>query len=195
MSTKRPKAASTVISQLTTANDPMPKIRDMRFALLADYPDAIPQIASWYFDEWGYLHPDSGLKDMQSKLQGSLNHDELPLLILAFENEEIMGVAQLKFHEMDIYPEKEHWLGGVYVPVEHCGKGIATQLIRQALRIARSLGIPALFLQTENLDGGLYTNLGWVPVDQAKNCGVDVLVMEKILMKGEPGWASSIGER
>jgi hypothetical protein len=92
MSTKRPKAASTVISQLTTANDPMPKIRDMRFALLADYPDAIPQIASWYFDEWGYLHPDSGLKDMQSKLQGSLNHDELPLLILAFENEEIMVV-------------------------------------------------------------------------------------------------------
>jgi GNAT superfamily N-acetyltransferase len=153
----------------------------MRFTLLADSPEAIPQIASWYFDKWGYLHPDTGLKDMESKLRGSLNRYELPLLILAFENDELVGVAQLKFHEMDIFPDKEHWLGGVYVPVEHRGKGIAAKIIRQALRIARTLGIPTLFLQTEELGGGLYTNLGWVPVTQARNCGLDVLVMEKTL--------------
>jgi GNAT superfamily N-acetyltransferase len=167
----------------------------MRFALLADCPEAIPKIASWYFDQWGYLHPDAGLKDMESTLQGSLNHDEIPLLILAFENEEIMGVAQLKFREMDIYPEKEHWLGGVYVPVEHRGKGIASQLIRQALRIARSLGVPTLFLQTEKLEGGLYTNLGWVPVAQVKNGGLDVLVMEKTLDEKRPDRTSTISER
>ena len=33
----------------------------------------------------------------------------------------------------------------------------------------------------EELGGGLYANLGWVPVTQAKNCGLDVLVMEKML--------------
>lgn len=153
----------------------------MRFTLLADCPEAIPKIASWYFDQWGYLHPDSRLKDMESKLQGSLNHYELPLLILAFEQEELVGVAQLKFHEMDIFPEMEHWLGGLYVPLEHRGKGIAAKIIQQALRIARTLDIPALFLQTEALGGGLYSNLGWVPVTQAKNCGLDVLVMEKTL--------------
>ena len=153
----------------------------MHFTLLADNPEAIPKIASWYFDQWGYLRPGTGLKDMESKLQGSLNRYELPLLVLAFENEALVGVAQLKFHEMDIYHEMEHWLGGVYVPVEHRGKGIASKIIRQALRIARTLGIPALFLQTEELGGGLYVNLGWVPVTQAKNCGLDVLVMEKTL--------------
>ncbi len=168
---------------------------DMCFGLLADCPEAIPKIASWYFDQWRHLRPDTGLKDIESKLQGSLNHDELPLLILAFANEEIMGVAELKFHEMDIYPEKEHWLGGVYVPVEHRGKGIASQLIRQALRIARTLGVSTLFLQTEELGGGLYASLGWVPVAQANNRGLDVLVMEKTLDEERPDRTSTISER
>ena len=106
-----------------------------------------------------------------------------------------MGVAQLKFHEMDIYPEKEHWLGGVYVPVEHRGKGIGTQLIRQALRIACTLGVPTLFLQTEELGGGLYASLGWVPVARANNRGLDVLVMEKTLDEKRPDRTSTISER
>ena len=167
----------------------------MRFALLADCPEAIPKIAAWYFDQWGHLRPDTSLKDIESKLQGSLNHDELPLLILAIENVEIMGVVQLKHHEMDIYPDKEHWLGGVYVPVEHRGKGIASQLIRRALRIARTLGVPTLFLQTENLAGGLYAGLGWVPVARAKNRGLDVLVMEKTLDEKRPDRTSAVSER
>jgi hypothetical protein len=52
----------------------------MRFALLADCPDAIPKIASWYFDQWGHLRPETRLKDIESKLQGSLNNDEIPIL-------------------------------------------------------------------------------------------------------------------
>jgi len=106
-----------------------------------------------------------------------------------------MGVAELKFHEMDIYPEKEHWLGGVYVPVEHRGKGIASRLIRQAVRIARTLGVPTLYLQTEKLEGGLYASLGWVPVAQANNRGLDVLVMEKTLDEKRPDQTSTISER
>jgi len=167
----------------------------MRFAFLADCPEAMPKIASWYFDQWGHLRPNASPKDIESKLHSFLNHDEIPLLILAFDNEELMGVAQLKLHEMDVFPEKEHWLGGVYVPVKHRGKGIASQLIRQACRTARSLGVATLFLQTENLEGGLYTNLGWVPVAQAKNHGLDVLVMEKLLDEKGPDRASTISER
>lgn len=86
-------------------------------------------------------------------------------------------------------------LGGVYVPVEHRGKGIASQLIRQAHRIAHTLGVPTLFLQTENLEGGLYASLGWVAVAQAKNRGLDVLVMEKALDEKRPDRTSRVSER
>jgi len=167
----------------------------MRFALLADCPEAIPQIAEWYFGQWGHLREDTSPRDFESKLQSSINHDELPLFILAIENEELMGVAELKFREMDIYPEKEHWLGGVYVPVERRGKGIASQLIRQALRKAHSLGVSTLFLQTEKSDGGLYARLGWAPVEQVNYHALDVLVMEKILYDKPPDRTSTINER
>ncbi len=106
-----------------------------------------------------------------------------------------MGVAELKFREMDIYSEKEHWLGGVYVPVKHRGKGIASQLIRQALQVAHTLGVSTLFLQTEKLGGGLYANLGWVPVDRVNYRGLDVLVMEKTLDDKQPDRTSTISDR
>jgi hypothetical protein len=39
-----------------------------------------------------------------------LNKDKILLIIMAIEGDEILGVAQLKYHEMSIYPDKEHWL-------------------------------------------------------------------------------------
>ena len=150
----------------------------MDFVLLADRIEAIPRIAAWYFDQWGHLDVGAGAKSFEDKLQHFLCRDKIPLMILAIEHEEILGVAQLKFREMDIYPEREHWLGGVYVPAQHRGKGIAAQVVSQALRIASSLGVAQLHLQTEQLDGGLYARLGWVPSEQVNYRGIDVLVME-----------------
>lgn len=110
----------------------------MQFALLADYPEAIPEIASWYFAQWGYLGRFFSPEELEKKLQGSLNREEIPLVILALDNAEIAGVAELKYHELDIYPDKEHWLGGIYVPTPYRGRGVASRLIRQALDVARS---------------------------------------------------------
>ena len=168
--------------------------KDMHFTLLADRPEAIPQIAAWYFDQWGYLWNDTGLGDVESRLQGSLNQAELPLLILAIENEEIIGVAELTIREMDIYPEKEHWLGGVYVPEESRGKGIGSELSQQVLQTARSLGISTLFLQTEMLDGGLYASLGWATVEQVNYHGYERLVMKKNLHDQTPDRTNTANE-
>jgi GNAT superfamily N-acetyltransferase len=58
----------------------------------------------------------------------------------------IVGTASLKYREMDIYPEKEHWLGGVFVSAEYRGRGIATRLVDGALEMARTLGVKMLYL-------------------------------------------------
>jgi len=141
-------------------------------------------IASWYFDEWGYLGRHTDRNHIENRLQNALHRENVPLTVIAFDQDELVGVAQLKYREMDIYPEKDHWLGGVYVPAEHRGKGVATQLIRRALDIALSLGVVVLNLQTQRLDGGLYGRLGWVAVEQVTYKGIDVLVMEKRLEDG-----------
>jgi GNAT superfamily N-acetyltransferase len=153
----------------------------MRFTFLADQPDALTTIARWYFDQWGHRIAGSSVDRICARLQQALNRDRAPLLVLALEGEEIVGVAELKFREMEIYPELEYWLGGVYVPVAHRGRAIATRVIGRAVELARSFGIDKLHIQTERVDGGLYARLGWCPLTRVNYKGLDVLVMERSL--------------
>jgi len=153
----------------------------MKFEYLADNKNQIPTIAKWYFEEWGHLGGVNTLEKSVENLQVYLNKGKIPLMVLAIENGEAIGVAQLKYREMTIYPEKEHWLGGVYVPSEHRGKGIASQVVQQIIDNAKKLNVRTLYLQTENLNGGLYRKMGWTPIEQVVYENVDVLIMEKNL--------------
>ena len=152
----------------------------MDIVFLADREDAIRLIAGWYFAEWGHLTKLS-IEAIVTKMRDALNRDKIPLFVLAVEDDEIVGVAELKYQEMAIYPDKEHWIGGVFVPPAHRGRGIASHLANRIAEIAGSLGVETLHLQTERLDGGLYARLGWVPFERANHRGLDVLVMERQL--------------
>jgi GNAT superfamily N-acetyltransferase len=100
-------------------------------------------------------------------------------MLLALDEERVVGAAHLKFREMEIYPEREHWLGGVYVEKAYRGRGIASELTADLVSIAGHLGVKVLHLQTERLDGGLYAHLGWSGHERVSNHGVEVLVMSR----------------
>lgn len=153
----------------------------MKFTYLADNKDAISTIAQWYFDQWGSYVDAPCAGSFVTKLEEYLNTDSIPLVILAQEGEEVIGAAQLKYREMTIYPEKEHWLGGVYVAETHRGKNVASALVKQVENKAKALGVKTLYLQTENLNGGLYAKLNWQKETQVNYRGVDVIVMRKDL--------------
>ena len=152
----------------------------MKFEFLTKRLDAIPTVARWYNEEWGRRLHDETEEASVKKLRPYLNDDKIPFILLAIEHGEIIGAAQLKYREMaDLYPEKEHWLGAVFVAPAHRGQGIGSKLAQQIAAIAPSYGVRTLYLQTERLDGGIYTRLGWQPVEQADNHGIRVLVMER----------------
>lgn len=156
----------------------------MELRFLADFPEAIPVISQWYFDEWGHKMKGNSVENIVGRIRGMLNRDKIPLHVVALENGQIMGVSQLKIREMDIYPEKEHWLGGVFVRPEARGRGLATRLIERCLRLAESFGVETLYLQTERLDGGLYARLGWLPIEKTHYNGLHVVVMERPMGRG-----------
>lgn len=151
----------------------------MKLHLLANVPQAIPQIAKWYSDEWGYIGEGRSTMELEQKLTDYLNCDKLPLIIIAKKKDALIGAAQLRFHEMDIYPDREHWLGGVYVETSSRGQGVAERLITAIIDKAKILGINSINLQTEDMSGGLYKKLGWQIVEQVTYHGIKVLVMEK----------------
>lgn len=157
-----------------------PKI-ETTYQLLADRQDAIPLIANWYFGEWGRHQTDNSVEAAIERIKTKLNRDKPPIHILAVQNDKVVGVAQLKIREMPEYPDKEFWLGSVYVPPEARGQGIAYGLCMQASEIASSIGIKELYLSTENLDGGIYSKAGWLPYERTVSRGDQVLVMVKSL--------------
>ncbi|MDH5230271.1 MAG: GNAT family N-acetyltransferase [Gammaproteobacteria bacterium] len=146
---------------------------------LADKVEALKVIAAWYEDEWGYLRNYSGADSYESRLQEYMNVDEIPLMVVALSGGAFIGAAQLKRHEMDIYPQYEFWLGGVYVEKSRRGNGVAAQIVQQILREAKRFNVSNLYLQTEQLDGGLYRRLGWQPIEQVSYLERDVLVMQR----------------
>ena len=153
----------------------------MDLIFLADKTEAIPIVARWYFGEWGHKIYNNSVEKICGRLNGNLNREKAPLYVLAVEFESIVGVAQLKIREMDIYPDKEYWLGSVFVPSGSRGKGIASALSLRMAETATQFGADKIHLQTEMLNGGLYAKLGWKPFEQVHYNGLDVLVMEKEL--------------
>jgi GNAT superfamily N-acetyltransferase len=151
----------------------------LEFEFLVDRADAVPIVSRWYFDEWGHLSTTNSIERTRSQMQDYMHRDKIPFILLATEADEIVGAAQLKYHEMGtMFPDKEHWLGGLYVAPDQRGRGYGSRIVREIVSLAPRYGVRTLHLQTEALDGGLYTRLGWRPSAQTNNHGLDVLVME-----------------
>ncbi len=148
---------------------------------LASHPAALPIVANWYFEQWGHKVANNSLEKTRERLREGLNGDRMPLCIVALENGAPCGAARLKLREMEIYPDREYWLGSVYVPPAVRGRAIAARLSERIAEMARERGTQCLYLQTERLDGGLYGRQGWKPLDQVHYNGLEVLVMGRTL--------------
>lgn len=150
------------------------------FVPLAERPDAVPQVARWWCDEWGLPQRHESLEAYLSELE-SLKPGDLPFHLLAVGGRNILGVATLKnrsaLHEL--FPDFRYWLSGVYVPPALRGRGIATALCLKMVDIAKTKGVGRLHLTTEVPDGGLYAKIGWEPIRQVDVEGVDLLVMAR----------------
>jgi GNAT superfamily N-acetyltransferase len=154
----------------------------MPYLTLSQAPHLLPMIARWYFDAWGSRVPGSTYEDEQQRLEVFLHDNELPVLLMAMHGDLPIAAAQLKFHERTEHPERLHWLGGVFVSPAHRGHALASDMIETLMQKARGHGVREVFLQTEYDDGGLYTRLGWEPLErQTHRTGVPVRIMRRVL--------------
>lgn len=149
----------------------------MEFSLLADEPSAADTVAQWYFDQWCKESGRYPLEFVHEKVSSATSRLGPPLIVLARQGGELVGAAELKIREMDNYPQFEFWLGGVYVAESARGRGIASALVTEVKQRAREAGIDRLYLQTEELSGGVYCQQGFEPIEQADSKGIQVLVM------------------
>ena len=153
----------------------------MQFEYLADHPDMVPQVIAWWHTIWAdRMGPD--IDALEQQLHTSLQKEALPIHILAMVEGAAVGTAVLKMQELaELFPDRQFWLGSVFVAPRFRGGRIASELAEKIVELAQARGLPHLYLQTVNLSGGLYANLGWEPVQRFQYRNVETLLMCKTL--------------
>lgn len=153
----------------------------MRITYLADYPESIPLVAKWFYEEWGQFNPNSSLALSESRVRERLNRDRIPLTLVALQNDEVVATTTLKIREMDIYPQYEYWLSNVYTRPDCRGRGFGSQLVEYTVEEAKRLGVHDLYLQTWTSEK-LYTRLGWQALERdVEDHGKLVTVMKRVV--------------
>jgi predicted N-acetyltransferase YhbS len=147
---------------------------------LAEKPEAIDIISRWLYDEFGFLIPGKTVDNVKESLQARLNHDILPLSIVAMDNDAVIGTASLKISDMDIRDDLTPWLAGLYVDKTQRNKGVGTLLVKSIQEIARQFGYEALFLYTPGASG-FYERIGWRALEELTYKSKDVVIMNYAL--------------
>lgn len=146
--------------------------------LLKDYPQAIPQIAHWYFDAWRDLYAPLTEDDVARAVAMRINIAHAPLSLVATADARVVGVVALKEHDMETRLDLGPWLAGLYVDSAWRGRGIGARLVTALERKAAAIGHRRLFLYTPDAER-FYVKLGWQRCETIRYKGCVVTIMNK----------------
>lgn len=152
---------------------------NLTFTYLADRPDLVGLLASWFHREWGERNPALTIDLIKRNLEERLNRDRLPLTFIALSGNETIGSASLKIREMEDYPQNPHWLGAVYVVPGYRNRGVGTQIVLHSISEAKRLGVRELYLYTHSHET-FYAKLGWQALERPIYHGREVVLMRRI---------------
>lgn len=155
----------------------------MHIDYLADHPEFISTLARWHHDEWGYLRPGDSVEARAERLRAASGRREIPTVLIAFSDSELLGSAMLVPHDMETRMALTPWLAGVFVAPVHRRQGIGSALVQRAVECSGELGVSRLYLYTPSAEG-MYLRLGWAPIERTSYRGAEVVVMSRPVQFG-----------
>jgi predicted N-acetyltransferase YhbS len=148
---------------------------------LADCPEWIGLLASWFYEEWGHRHAGNTVENVEERLKRLMNRDEVPLALVAFRGTKPAGSASLIVREMETHPHYLHWLASVYIHHTCRNQGLGSQLVQRAASEAKRLGVQELYLYTRSHER-FYARLGWGVIERPHYHGREVAIMKRSLV-------------
>ena len=127
---------------------------------LADYLDTIPTLIRWFRNQWPDYHAAMSDKEMEQDFLEDASRDRLPIRLVAFKSNQLVGTVTLRENNPEMPPELQPELGGLYVVELHRKQGIATELVRACMQLARQQGYKTVFATTV-VAAGILERLGW----------------------------------
>lgn len=145
---------------------------DIRY--LADFAEAIPQLAAWFRAEW----PDEVGDDAEERFLRCTNTSRVPIGFVAVEDGRPIGTVQLLSTSVSSHRHLGPWIGGLYVANDWRHQGIATRLIDRVLGTAAQLGTAKVYIGI-TAAREYYENRGWIYEEEGDANGEPVLVLSK----------------
>lgn len=144
---------------IKTAQSPS---QSFRIELLADHPEAIPQLTKIWLDVLGSIWlPSISLERVEKTLHGQLNTRAMPLTYVAFQDGQAVGMASLTAHD-GIRPDLTPWLASLVIDPFYQSRGIGPKLIQAIKEKAMEFGFKELYLfALDETIPEYYGRLGW----------------------------------
>lgn len=148
----------------------------MRIESLANHPDYLDPLATWYHQAFSHLTGDLTIEQRRRNLESHIGSHSLPVSFVAFNRYRLLGGICLVEHDIDGYPTYRPWLSRIYVDEASRGQSVATRLIRHAIAHVRTLGFGNLYLLTEHRQA-FFSGVGFMEIDKSCLNGYEVSVM------------------
>ena len=147
--------------------------------LLKNKKEAIPELVKIRYDVLGKIWlPDVTHKEVEDSLREHLNHDQLPLTVVAFHEGKPVGMGSLRKND-GIRPDLTPWLGTLVVSSSHQHQGIGQRIIDEIKVKTVQLGYKKLYLFAfDPTIPDYYERLGWQKIGMDLCNNLPVTVME-----------------
>jgi GNAT superfamily N-acetyltransferase len=151
----------------------------IRVRLLADSPEVIPTLASWFREEWHPWYGPGGPGNAEADLRSCCNRDVVPIALVAFGSDDtVLGTAALKAESVGSDVAPGPWLAAFLVGRAYRREGVGATLINAIEALANGLGFATLYAST-NTANELFERCGWSVLDEASSTRGPVKVYSK----------------
>lgn len=111
-------------------------------------------ITKWNYEWWGESS-NYNYEKVKHFLQYSMQKDRIPQTYGLFLDNQIIGMCQFLYEDLDVRPDIYPWLANVYIDEKYRNKGYGRILIENATKVAHDIiKFNELFLYTKHI--GLY---------------------------------------
>jgi predicted N-acetyltransferase YhbS len=138
----------------------------IEITFLADNLEAIPTLSQWFRAQWPGYFAERTLADIAQDFVAEANRSSIPVRLVAFADGELAGTITLREEATWTLPEYQPGLGGLFVPEQHRGQGIGTELVKAGMNVAQEQGYESVYATTVAARG-ILARLGWKPVQVA----------------------------
>jgi hypothetical protein len=118
----------------------------VQIGFLAQRPQSIPSLASWFVAEWPEYYGKRTTTDVEQDFRECLNTERLPIGLVAYDGDTPCGVIVLRESAMTDLPQ--------YRP------GLGAQLVRAGTSVAKELDHSAVYATTGRA-GRIFERSGW----------------------------------